>query len=174
MDAFLTKPLEVGRLREVLDRFGLAAERIAPSLTDKRTAMEHTDTATLTTQVDAALVAPVDLIRLQDITDGDSEFTQDLIATFIISGQEVLEELGGAMTQDDRPALVRAAHKLKGASANIHAVPLRQLCVALELRATSLSQSELRNLLAQTATEFKLACDYLQATRPNEGKQGAA
>jgi PAS domain S-box-containing protein len=168
MDGFLTKPLEVDRLREALDKFGLAKPVDATLLAD-----ELNVAATLA--IDAAAVgAPVDLARLNDITDGDAEFTQDLIATFIESGAEVLIELESAAIRDDRQALARAAHKLKGASANIHAMPLRQLCTDLESHAISLSALEIQTTLARIAFEFKRAGDYLQATTLNEGKQGAA
>jgi CheY-like chemotaxis protein/HPt (histidine-containing phosphotransfer) domain-containing protein len=174
MDAFLTKPLEVDRLREVLDKFALAVaskEAKPASAVDQD---EQSAAATLMTVGAPDVVAPVDLARLHEITDGDVEFTLDLIATFIASGQEVMDELNSAIAQNNRPSLARVVHKLKGASANIHAVPLRQLCIELESRAASFSPSELATLLALIDTEFKRACNYLQATRPDEGKQGAA
>jgi HPt (histidine-containing phosphotransfer) domain-containing protein len=119
-------------------------------------------------------VAPVDLARLHEITDGDVEFTQDLIATFVESGTEVLAELQLAIGLEDRQAIARVAHKLKGASANIHAVPLRQLCNELESNAASYSLLELQATQTRVATEFKRAGDYLQATRPDAGQQGVA
>jgi HPt (histidine-containing phosphotransfer) domain-containing protein len=171
MDGFLTKPLEVDRLREVLDKFGLAdiSGDAAPSME----ALTAVDTMEVLAAADEA-TAPVDLARLHEITDGDVEFTQDLIATFIESGTEVLTELQSAIGQEDAQAIARAAHKLKGASANIHAVPLRQLCSELESHAASYSLSEVQTALTRVAAEFKRAGDYLQATRPDEGKQGVA
>jgi PAS domain S-box-containing protein len=171
MDGFLTKPLEVDRLREVLDKFGLADTNGEAAQSMK--ALTAVDTMKVLIAA-AEPVAPVDLARLHEITDGDVEFTQDLIATFVESGTEVLAELQLAIGLEDRQAIARVAHKLKGASANIHAIPLRQLCNELESNAASYSLLELQATQTRVATEFKRAGDYLQATRPDAGQQGVA
>jgi CheY-like chemotaxis protein len=171
MDGFLTKPLEVDRLREVLDKFGLADTSGAAALPlDELTGVDTLEVLAAAAEV----VAPVDLARLHEITDGDIEFTQDLIATFIESGTDVLAELQSAVGREDVQAIARVAHKLKGASANIHALPLRLLCSELESNAATYSLLEVQTALTRVAAEFKRAGDYLQATRPDEGKQGAA
>jgi CheY-like chemotaxis protein len=168
MDGFLTKPLEVDRLREVLDKFGLADSSGAAA--QPLEALTAVDTIEVLTAA-AEATAPVDLARLHEITEGDIEFTQDLIATFIESGIEVIAELQSAVELKNAQAIARAAHKLKGASANIHALPLRLLCSELESNAASYSLLEAQTALTRVATEFKRAGDYLQATRPDEGSK---
>ena len=173
MDGFITKPLNVDRLREILDKFGLGVSSLQASQGAAAANEDARTEATLASATEDA-VAPVDLARLHEITEGDEEFTQDLIATFISSGEEIMAELKGFATANDREGLARAAHKLKGASANIHAVPLRQLCLELESQAESLAFAALDETLANTLTEFRKACSYLQATRPQLNRQGAA
>ncbi len=157
MDAFLTKPLELVRLREVLDRYGLAMN------THDSPQTSSNDTAN----------APVDLARLNELTDGDPEFTQELTATFVASGEQVMAELRAAMEALDRTALSRSAHKLKGASANIHANRLRDLAYELESRAAQMDQGQVKALLAALNDEFRRAGEFLKAqTSPAVSKAG--
>lgn len=82
--------------------------------------------------------------------------------TFIASGEEVIEEIRSAFDAFDRNALSRAAHKLKGASANIHAEGLRDCAYALESQAPGLDQPRLKELIEQLAAEFVRAADFLK------------
>jgi two-component system, sensor histidine kinase and response regulator len=149
MNGFLTKPLEIERLHETLELYGLAAR-----------ASETLAAAT----VDPA--APVNLARLNEITDGDQEFAFELASTFISSGEQVLEEIQVALQAFDRNALSRAAHKLKGASANIHAESLRELAYALEAQAGSVDQPRLKELVGQLREGFEIAAEFLRAQAP--------
>jgi PAS domain S-box-containing protein len=151
MDAFLTKPLEVPRLHEILTKFGL------------RITAEETSAA----PADATANVPVHLSRLNELTDGDPEFTRELVATFIASGEQALDEARLALAGLDRTGLSRIAHKLKGASANVHAEPLRHLSHTLESQASSLDQQRLGELVAQLATELERAKEFLNQYAPD-------
>lgn len=150
MDAFLTKPLEIPRLHEILTRFGL------------RITAEETSAA----PVDVDANVPVHLSRLNELTDGDPEFTRELVATFIASGEQALDEARAALAALDRAGLSRIAHKLKGASANVHAEPLRNVSHTLEAQASSLDQQRLSELVAQLATELDRAKKFLTQYAP--------
>ncbi|GFE89308.1 PAS domain-containing protein [Steroidobacter agaridevorans] len=150
MNAFLTKPLEIPRLHETLTKFGL------------RITAEETSA-----QVDVATNVPVHLSRLNELTDGDPEFTRELVATFIASGEQALDEARAALAALDRTGLSRIAHKLKGASANVHAEPLRNLSHMLEAQASSLDQQRLGELVAQLATELERAKEFLTQYAPD-------
>ncbi|MFC4309802.1 PAS domain-containing protein [Steroidobacter flavus] len=150
MDAFLTKPLEIPRLHEILTKFGL------------RITAEETSA----TEVDADANVPVHLARLNELTDGDPEFTRELVATFIASGEQALDEIRAALAALDRTGLSRLAHKLKGASANIYAEPLRKLSHTLEAQASSVDQQRLGELVAQLAVELGRAKEFLMEYAP--------
>jgi CheY-like chemotaxis protein len=152
MNGFLTKPLEIARLHETLDRYGLGAR--VPEKTGDEAAIAPAETL------------PIALARLNEITEGDPEFAFELTSTFIASGQQVMEEVRTALAAFDRPALARAAHKLKGASANIHADPLRELAYALENQASNLDQPRLKELIAELAAEFERAAEFLRVHAP--------
>jgi CheY-like chemotaxis protein len=129
MDGYLTKPIEVERLRGVLVKFGLTR----PDEGAVHTGAVHTgaDATAAANRSDSA--APVDLREFHSLTDGDQAFAQELVTAFVSSGEQQLAEIVSAVTQNQRAAVARAAHKLKGASANIHAHGLASLAGRLEI-----------------------------------------
>jgi HPt (histidine-containing phosphotransfer) domain-containing protein len=82
---------------------------------------------------DQGLAAPVDLREFQSVTEGDPLFAQELVAAFIASGEQQLAEMAAAIAQNDRAALAKAAHKFKGACANMHAHTLTSLAERMEI-----------------------------------------
>ena len=101
MDDYLTKPLDISRLQDALDRCmttpPLAASRTEPA-------------KTLEVEMHA---------RLTEIAGDDPQFIEELISAFIAGGEETVRELETAALRSDCDALGKAAHKLKGASANL-------------------------------------------------------
>jgi PAS domain S-box-containing protein len=152
MNAFLTKPIEVARLRETLARFGMASSPLSAG--------------GVLEAIPEAQSVPVDLARLNEITDGDPEFTNELILTFIASGEGVLDELQDAAERMDRAALAKAAHKLKGASANIHALPLSDLARALEAQAGPEESAVILAAIGKISLEFARAANFLRQSAP--------
>ena len=151
MNAFLTKPIELARLRETLERYGLGA---------------NTHDAAAGNGTNGSNDVPIDLARLNELTAGDAEFAHELASTFIASGEQVMNEIDAAIAALDRSALSRAAHKLKGASANIHANPLCALALALENQAAQLDQPSLKALISDLRHEFERAAAFLKDQAP--------
>jgi two-component system, sensor histidine kinase and response regulator len=120
MDGYLTKPIEVERLRGVLAKFGLAKD-----------AGDDPNTVPQSNRSEMH-GPPVDLGEFQLITEGDPAFAQELIATFIGSVEQQLADMTAFVARSDYAALARTAHALKGASANIHAHDLKSLAERLE------------------------------------------
>ncbi|HEY6621889.1 MAG TPA: Hpt domain-containing protein, partial [Steroidobacteraceae bacterium] len=122
MDGYLTKPIEVERLRNILAKFGLEKPE-APAA----------DAAAAAEPQSSGSAAPVDLHAFQNLTDGDQAFAQELVAAFVSSGEQQLAEIAAALAQSQRAAVAKAAHKLKGACANIHAHALKSLADRMEI-----------------------------------------
>jgi CheY-like chemotaxis protein/HPt (histidine-containing phosphotransfer) domain-containing protein len=123
MDGYLTKPLEVDRLRNALTKLGMAREISA--------------SAALLAEIRPAATPgsqrpPVDLRALNNLIGDDPEFARELIATFIHSSEQQLTEIAAAIAGGQREVLARTAHKLKGACANIHAHALYTFAHRLE------------------------------------------
>ena len=142
MDGFLTKPLDIDRLRETLTQFGLQCSTGAPDSLDGES-------------------PPIDLARFNELADGDVEFANELAKTFIVSGVELISDIRAALAVEDRDALGRAAHKLKGACANIYAESLRALAARLESDAVDAAPGTIATCVEELAVEFSRAEYFL-------------
>ncbi|HTD73602.1 MAG TPA: response regulator [Steroidobacteraceae bacterium] len=150
MDGYLTKPIEVERLRNILTKYGLEQDDAAA-----------TGAAAPNARVAQNSTAPVDLGEFHRITDGDPQFAQELIAAFISSGEQQLSEIAAAIAQNDCTGLAKAAHKLKGASANIHARALKALAERLEIDSTATQARSLHAGNALLRREFDRVKQFL-------------
>ena len=165
MDGYLTKPIEVERLRNILSKFGLEikdaeSSGAAPQSSAPETSAAPTATASAPAHPESA-AAPVDLGEFQRITDGDPAFAQELIAAFILSGEQQLAELLSAAAKKDRKTLARAAHKLKGACANIHAHALQSLAERIETHSADADVPALDQDNALLRREFERVKQFL-------------
>jgi two-component system sensor histidine kinase/response regulator len=155
MDGFLTKPLDLDRLRESLVRF----------LSDDAVTVEVKalpESLTLATQDSAQLM---DLAQFDEVTGSDTVFARDLIEAFESSCAEIEQELQSAYRTNDRKQLERAAHKLKGAAANIHAPLLRLHAEELETCASTMDPLALDIHLTQMELYIRRTAEYLRAAR---------
>jgi two-component system sensor histidine kinase/response regulator len=143
MDGYLTKPIEVERLRNILAKFGLEKPDAA-AMYDVAPVANHS----------VAGAAPVNLSEFQRLTDGDQAFAQELVSTFISSGEQQLTEIAAALAENDGAALAKAAHKLRGASANIHARGLTSLAERLEIDSAAADAQTLDQDNARLRREF--------------------
>jgi CheY-like chemotaxis protein len=159
MDGYLTKPIEVERLRNILSKFGLEIKDSEPAgVAPQIGTAQSGAAANPPTHPEAE---PVDLGEFQRITDGDPAFAQELIAAFILSGEQQLAELLSAAAKKDRNALARAAHKLKGACANIHAHALKSLAERLETHSADADVPALDQHNALLRREFERVRQFL-------------
>ena len=111
--------------------------------------------------------------RLNEIADGDAEFAVELLATFIAGAQESLQEIELAVHANDLGALARAAHKLKGASSNLHIEELAARAQAVEARAKANEVADWHHELAQLSDEFARISVTLRELMEESGWQGA-
>ena len=142
MDDYLTKPLDISRLQDVLDRFmGRAeGEPIAPAPLSAAAAIPSADSAIRA--------------RLADVAGDEEEFMIELVNAFLSGGEDTVQELCAAVELADAAAIGRAAHKLKGAAANLHVNNLATLSFDLETRAKSGQRADWRADFERFAAEF--------------------
>jgi two-component system sensor histidine kinase/response regulator len=129
MDALLTKPLNVQQLEEVLVRFGLNEP------------------------ASAGRPPPVDLAGLNEMTGGDAGFAADLASSYLDNSRELYAQIRACLAKD-RQQVARVAHQLAGASANVHAAPLRELCLNLENMAPTANTAQLEEVLTKIGAEL--------------------
>jgi CheY-like chemotaxis protein len=144
MDALLTKPINVEQMEEMLRRFGLdrPAETMVP------------------------IEAAVDMAALNEMTGGDAEFAADLARSYLDNSRELFGQIRAFLADADRRQVARLAHQLAGASANIHAVPLRELCLELEISSPSGDTADLDAMVSRIGIELARVNDVLQQDAP--------
>jgi signal transduction histidine kinase/ligand-binding sensor domain-containing protein/CheY-like chemotaxis protein/HPt (histidine-containing phosphotransfer) domain-containing protein len=145
MDDYLTKPIDRVRLDEVIQRHitHLTADSLAEPTPDD----------------------PVDWEQLMVVADGDQGFAQELVQVFIDSGDATLRDIQLALKRGDVAAVKRAAHSLKGSSANMRAHMTSAAAARLEAAASVGAPAELAELERQLRQELDKATNYLRARR---------
>ena len=99
------------------------------------------------------------------VADGDENLAQELVELFIESGDIALEEIRDALRRGDLQAIGRAAHSLKGASANIHAQATSTAAAQLENAAVSGASDQISHLEGELRLAAHSAFEFLRAKR---------
>ena len=154
MDDYLTKPLDISRLQDVLDRF-MTGRTVLPAPTPPPPAVPAGPN-------DAS---PDDTVRarITDIAGDDIEFALELMSTFLQGATDTLREMQAAVLSENHNALAQAAHKLKGASANLHIHSLTELSQALEARLKTGERGNQGMALEQIRAEFERVATVLRS-----------
>lgn len=76
--------------------------------------------------------SPLDEEALFELVDEDPEFLENLVDTFLCDCATYVESIRTAINEDDAETLVREAHGLKGAAANMQAEAARNAARRLE------------------------------------------
>ncbi|HUK02437.1 MAG TPA: two-component regulator propeller domain-containing protein [Steroidobacteraceae bacterium] len=157
MDSYVTKPFDRARLGEILaHHLGVAADP-----TEEIEAL----IAGAPFDPSGAPGTPVNLDELDRITGGDAAFEQELVQLFIDSGDAALRDISEALSRGDLPAVQRAAHRLKGATANMHAQPATLAAERLEAAAGAGEVSQLPELQAELQRQAERAMQFVRARR---------
>jgi two-component system, sensor histidine kinase and response regulator len=164
MDDYLTKPLDITRLQDTLERF-IGAEAVSPA---REARPGPAAEAPLTSDLDPAIRE-----RIADVAGDDAEFIAELVDAFGAAGRDAVLEMRAAAHRGDNDTLARAAHQLKGAGGNLHAQALAALTQDLEARAKSNASREWGADIEKIATEFERVAAALKGAY-GEGPQRKA
>ena len=104
-------------------------------------------------------------LRALDPEGGDM-FLREVAGIFLEDTPKRIAELDQSLAASDSPTFIRAAHSIKGASANLGAVVLRAAAEQLEHRAKKEGLADVAPLLAQVKTEFDRARAALNELLP--------
>src|SRR5688572_801702 len=109
--------------------------------------------------------------RIMEVADGDTEFANDLITTFLLGTEETMQELRHAARSGDLQALARGAHKLKGAAANLHVEALAELARNLETRAKAGTGGAWGQEIERITQEFNRVSEALRGLLDENARQ---
>ncbi|GAA4247209.1 DUF3369 domain-containing protein [Azospirillum formosense] len=157
MDDAVSKPVEIGQLRRLLDRH-LASEpgpEPAPAPTASAAAPDSGPDA-----------PPIDVGVLATLFDGDMEFVGQLLQEFIVSNSASRDRLVAAHAAEDWDGVRQAAHKLAGSSRTVGARDLAAASDAIELSCVERRLDGIGSLVARVDHELGRAAAYIHGMAP--------
>jgi HPt (histidine-containing phosphotransfer) domain-containing protein len=105
------------------------------------------------------------LDALLDVTGGDVEFVESLIATYVGDAPTLIAALRQAAAAGDVAAVVLPAHSLASTSITMGATSLGETCRALEHEARAGAVDDLAARVEAIATAFDAVRDELAGVR---------
>ncbi|WP_448205713.1 DUF3369 domain-containing protein [Azospirillum sp. sgz302134] len=158
MDASISKPLEIGQLRRVLDRY-------LPSAGEPGSADAGTASAPAAASPSAPAGSdqpPIDVGALSTLFDGDAEFVAQLLDEFVTSNSVTRERLVKAFEEQSWDEVRQAAHKLAGSSRTVGARDLAAVGDAIELACVDKRFDGIGELVARTGPELARVADFVK------------
>jgi CheY-like chemotaxis protein/HPt (histidine-containing phosphotransfer) domain-containing protein len=163
MDDVIAKPIERERLEAVLERYAPAVGTRTGRHVIRPPAERGTAERTL------AGGAEISVARFREVTMGDAGLARGLVESFEHSVRQACDDIESGLDRGDFTLAKRAAHTLVGSSANMGAVRLEAVAVAMELAATEGEAATLRPLLAAAKTRRDAALAELKSLQTGIG-----
>lgn len=110
------------------------------------------------------VIDPEAIKNLRELSPGDDDFLIEIIDIFLDDTPKRIAELESAHASQDIEVFGRAAHSIKGSSANLGALSLRGVAEKLEHHARSVGLADTEQMIAEIKTHFaeaKLALDKI-------------
>jgi len=156
MDEVIAKPIERERLEAVLERYAPAVgARTGRHVIRPPAERQHADPSPRGGEVSVS--------RFREVTMGDAKLARGLVESFGHSAGDACDSLETALERGDFLLAQRAAHTLVGASANMGAVRLEAVAVAMEQAASQRDAVALRPLIAAARRRLASALDELNS-----------
>ncbi|MGV0024634.1 GAF domain-containing protein [Phormidesmis priestleyi] len=138
MDDYLSKPISKEKLHEKLTHWGEVLE-----------------------QNDGVRSLTIDWDHLHQISDGNTDFEQELLQIFVIDAQDHLNTAQSALATGDHKAVARAAHHLKGASANVGLTEMQTIASKLEYQSQQQNLTDAPQWLSALADSIQTVQGFL-------------
>ncbi|MBF0380947.1 MAG: response regulator [Magnetococcales bacterium] len=137
MDSFITKPIQIEQLAEVLEEW-------IPKLELAELLKSRPPEAT-----------PIELDRIGNNFGKDSQVIKEFLDLYQSSTESLLGEIKKSLSQKDRGELTEQTQELRGSSANIGAVFMSGLCEYLEAEKDSKSWKYSQQIVSEMERELE-------------------
>jgi signal transduction histidine kinase/DNA-binding response OmpR family regulator/HPt (histidine-containing phosphotransfer) domain-containing protein len=154
MNDHVAKPIDPDELFTVLLRWIKPREGDSPVISDA-TSTPNSPTTVISPDSNPLEIAGVDTRSALKRSGGNRKRYESLLRKFAQPSAGSIEEIRAALAAGDVPTAVRAAHSLKGASANLGAISLAEIAAKAE---DALSTG---NNVEQTLTDLALCFDVV-------------
>jgi len=164
MDDYLAKPILPKDVRATIERWGPQSAPAAPA----------TSAPAAVTPALPVEEPPVEMDRLNDLTDGNADSLRELVELFLKQTTQQLAQLETAVRANQADDVRRVAHSCAGASATLGMVRLVPLLRSLEKQGASGTLTSAAQLCESAAREFKLIQVFLAAQLKSAAPPAAA
>jgi HPt (histidine-containing phosphotransfer) domain-containing protein len=107
---------------------------------------------------DPSIIDPAAIENLRSLNPGDNdEFLREIVGIFLEDTPQRIAELEASLAENDLNRFTRAAHSIKGSSANLGASILRAEAEKLEHHARKDGLTEVSAMIASIHAEFSRA-----------------
>jgi PAS domain S-box-containing protein len=148
MDDYVTKPVRAVAVDAVLARWLTGSDDAAPAAV-----VEPGD--------DEFPLDPARLAMLRELDGGDGQLLTAVVSEFVGDSTRQIVAVSTALRQGDPQVVERAVHTLRGASANLGATTLADLCGELEALARASALAMAPDLLDSIRAEHVRVCSAL-------------
>jgi HPt (histidine-containing phosphotransfer) domain-containing protein len=112
---------------------------------------------------DLPTIDPDAIANLRDLNPGDGgEFLREIVTIYIEDTPKRIADLKACLASGDAPTFTRAAHTIKGSSANVGAQVLKALAERLEMISRRDGLGQVAPLIAECEAEFARAAAELK------------
>jgi two-component system sensor histidine kinase/response regulator len=155
MDDFVTKPVMLGDLHRVLQKWGGQKDRLIHPVPPVK---PISDVLPL---LDATILHEIRSLQ----RPGQPDVLTEMINIYLHDSAKYFETIQRAVEENDSALLKRAAHSLRGSSGNIGARSLAARCQELENLANNNNLEQARPLLSLLEGEYRQVCQALAAEK---------
>ncbi len=149
MDDYLSKPVRPKDVREMVERWGGKIELAPPPALPAAASAEEE--------------LPVDMSRMNDLTDGNADSLRELVEIFFKQTQGQFTQLRTAISDGNADQVRRVAHSCAGASATLGMNRLAPLMRQLEKLGASGTLTGAADICENAAREFECIRGFLKA-----------
>ena len=160
MDGYLTKPLELPKLKAALE------EWLPPAPNDGTSADTELALAGVEPSEDGAMETapgPIDPSALTNPVGDDPEMHREILKDFLVPASEIVGEVNRGFDEESPESVAKAAHKLKSAARSIGANALADLCLTLESAGKNGDWPTIVTTVPELNAESTVVLDYISA-----------
>lgn len=158
MDNYISKPVRVEQLREVL----LECKPIKPRGTNTL-ANTRSMAVVMATKLARKKSFEINMIdQLKSTVGGKAETLSSLVDSYLEETPHYIASMREALEFGDFDRFTRIAHNLKGLSATFGAMKLSTICEQIEILSNNGRMEDMNELLDQADAEFKLVAEQLE------------
>jgi two-component system, sensor histidine kinase and response regulator len=150
MDDYISKPVRIESLMEVLQRATNATPAAASALTTVPQADVPVSVVSSTETLDSSAISILHSLQ----QPGQPSPAAELIDIFLADTPIAIREMETAAARYDTETLESRSHNLRGCAGTLGASRLAQLCAAIEDKAHSRAIQEATHLISQLKSEF--------------------